>query len=702
MTTNNRLDAASAGPRESPSQGDAAPRGLPSDAELTRWANELFAIPPGGVQVPTSDVPHGARGAPLGPEGAGRESEATLGVVEEQRLGSLLHPQRSSASPDPGPPVASSSSTGEKPPMPSGGSLGSTAVSGPTEIGSGRAAPPAGGPWPGGARDARRPPSVAPGPVPLPGISRGGIGRPLPDSSGGISATSLPRTSRAAEGAAPPWLAGGSELTRPSSPLGPTRLDVASVHGFAETLDSPELSRLPSGAGPRSLGDSTVAGSYYFLRDMLTAPSTGTPSEGTRPPTVEHPPETWAHRREFDVHAVRADFPILKEQVHGRPLIWFDNAATTQKPTTVIERLAHFYRHENSNIHRGAHELAARATDAYESARETVRRFINASDSSEIVFVRGATEAINLVAQSWGRQNVAPGDEIVVTHLEHHANIVPWQQLATEKGAHLRVAPVDDSGQIKLEDYQRLLNRRTRIVALPQVSNALGTITPAREMIEIAHRYGAKVLVDGAQSIAHLPTDVQSLDADWYAFSGHKIYGPTGIGVLYGKSDLLNATLPWQGGGNMIQDVTFEKSTYQPAPGRFEAGTGNIADAVGLAAALEYLNSIGMPLINRYEHELLLYGIDALRRVDGLRLIGTAPEKASVMSFVLQGHDNQTVGKALDAHGIAVRAGHHCALPILRRFGLESTVRASLALYNTHAEIDALVGVLESLRAGRG
>jgi cysteine desulfurase / selenocysteine lyase len=412
-------------------------------------------------------------------------------------------------------------------------------------------------------------------------------------------------------------------------------------------------------------------------------------------------PDLGLSSRSFEVGEIRRDFPILLERVNGRPLVWLDNAATTQKPQSVIDRLNHFYAHENSNIHRAAHELAARATDAYEGAREKARRFLNASRVQEIIFVRGATEGINLVAQSWGRQNIQKDDEIVITWLEHHANIVPWQMLCAEKGARLRVAPVDDTGQIILDEYTKLIGPRTRLVAFPQVSNALGTVTPSEEMIEIAHRHGAKVLVDGAQAVSHMAVDVQLLDCDFYVFSGHKIFGPTGIGVVYGKSDILERTQPWQGGGSMITDVTFEKTIYNVPPARFEAGTGNIADAVGLGAALDYVQRIGLPNIARYEHDLLIYATDALRSVPGLRLIGTAKEKASVLSFVLDGYRTEDIGTALNREGIAVRAGHHCAQPILRRFGLESTVRASLALYNTCEEVDALVAALWNLRQGR-
>ncbi|NCQ70968.1 MAG: cysteine desulfurase [Microcystis aeruginosa L111-01] len=400
----------------------------------------------------------------------------------------------------------------------------------------------------------------------------------------------------------------------------------------------------------------------------------------------------------FDVHTVRQDFPILQERVNGKPLIWFDNAATTQKPQAVIDRLVHFYSHENSNVHRAAHELAARSTDAYEAARETVRRFLNASSANEIIFVRGTTEGINLVAKSWGQQTLQAGDEIVLTHLEHHANIVPWQQLAAQTGAKLRVVPVDDHGQILLAEYQQLLNSRTKLVAFSHVSNALGTITPAKQIIDLAHRVGAKVLLDGAQSVSHIPIDVQQLGCDWFVFSGHKVFGPTGIGVLYGQEDLLNATVPWQSGGNMIVDVTFERTVYQAAPTRFEAGTGNIADAVGLGTALDYVQQIGLTTIANYEHELLEYATAGLTTIPGLRLIGTATDKAAVLSFVLQGFDVEVIGQALNREGIAVRAGHHCAQPILRRFGLEATVRPSLAFYNTKAEVDALVAALERLQ----
>jgi cysteine desulfurase/selenocysteine lyase len=400
----------------------------------------------------------------------------------------------------------------------------------------------------------------------------------------------------------------------------------------------------------------------------------------------------------FDAYQVKKDFPILQEQVNGKPLIWLDNAATTQKPKQVIDRISYFYEHENSNIHRAAHELAARATDAYEAARQKVQRFINAASPNEIVFVRGTTEAINLVAKSWGEQFLNAGDEVIVSHLEHHANIVPWQQLAAKKGIKLRVIPVDDDGQVLLDEYAKLLNHKTKLVSFTQVSNALGTVTPAKTIINLAHQAGAKVLLDGAQSVSHIRADVQALDADWFVFSGHKVFGPTGIGVVYGKEALLNQTIPWQGGGNMIKDVTFEYTQYHAAPSRFEAGTGNIADAVGLGAALDYVNKLGIDNIYQYEHYLLQYATQLLQQVPGLKLIGTAKEKTSVLSFTLQGYTNDQVGQALNKEGIAVRTGHHCAQPILRRFGLESTVRPSLAFYNTCTDVDTLVATLHQLK----
>ncbi|MFT4193926.1 family 2A encapsulin nanocompartment cargo protein cysteine desulfurase [Ottowia sp.] len=474
------------------------------------------------------------------------------------------------------------------------------------------------------------------------------------------------------------------------APGGADPLEALARLPFAPTEPPRAVPVVPAAAQPPATPSADPR--FYFVDAVVlpggyTTPATPGARESGAPD--RHPP--------FDVHAVRRDFPILAERVNGRPLAWLDNAATTQKPRQVIERLAYFYEHENSNIHRAAHELAARATDAYEAAREKVRAFLNAPDVDEVIFVRGTTEAINLVAQSWGGRHVGEGDEIVVSHLEHHANIVPWQQLAAAKGAKLRVIPVDDSGQVRLDEYQKLLNDRTKIVAVTQVSNALGTVVPVKRIVELAHRAGAKALVDGAQSVSNMRVDVQDIGADFFVFSGHKVFGPTGIGALWGRREVLEDMPPWQGGGNMIADVTFEKTVFQPLPNTFEAGTGNIADAVGLGAAIDYVQRLGLENIARYEHELLVYGMDCLRRIPGVRLIGTAADKASVMSFVLDGRTTDEVGQALNQEGIAVRTGHHCAQPILRRFGVEATVRPSLAFYNTFEEIDRLAEVVRKL-----
>lgn len=390
----------------------------------------------------------------------------------------------------------------------------------------------------------------------------------------------------------------------------------------------------------------------------------------------------------YDVQALRADFPILRETVNGRPLVWLDNAATTQKPRCVIDRLLYYYEHENSNVHRAAHTLARRATDAYEGARRAAAGFLGASFADEIVFVRGATEAINLVASSWGPLFVREGDEILITELEHHANIVPWQFLCRRTGARLVCCPVDDSGQIDLSEYKRLLSPRTKLAAFSHVSNVLGTIAPAREMAHLAHGVGAAVLIDGAQAAAHMPVDVRALEADFYVFSGHKLFGPTGIGVLYGRYALLGAMAPYQGGGNMITSVTLEESRFKEPPHRFEAGTGSIADAAALESAVRYVSGVGLDVIARYEEDLLAYLTERLRAIPGLTIVGNAAQKAAVVSFYLVGVDSDGAARSLDAEGIAVRAGHHCAQPALRRFGLEKAVRASLAMYNTYEEID--------------
>ena len=392
----------------------------------------------------------------------------------------------------------------------------------------------------------------------------------------------------------------------------------------------------------------------------------------------------------FDVHRVREDFPLLRQQVHGQPLVYLDNAATSQKPQAVIDTLTRYYGEENSNVHRGVHLLSERATEAYEAARANVRRFLNAADTREIIFVRGTTEGINLVAQSYGRASITAGDEIIISWMEHHSNIVPWQMLCEEKGAILRVVPINDHGEALLDEYERLLNPRTKFVALVHVSNALGTINPVKQMIEMAHRQRVPVLLDGAQAVAHLPVDVQELDCDFYVFSGHKVLGPTGIGILYGKADFLEGMPPYQGGGDMILSVTFEKTRYNTLPYKFEAGTPHIAGVVGLGAALDYLRGVGLARIGAYEQELLSYGADVLSAIRGLRLIGTAKEKAGVLSFVLEGIHAHDIGTILDQEGIAIRAGHHCAMPVMQRFGVPATARASLAFYNTRGELDAL------------
>ena len=511
-------------------------------------------------------------------------------------------------------------------------------------------------------------------------------------------------------------------LTRepPAAPPGLNGFSPDGALGTAPENEVRQWSYLPGGARPASTGNPLSLAdlglaeaprvpaapasevSYYFIDESVAAAVPRATDPGRTLPTPAAA-DASAHPA-FDVDRVRREFPALAERVHGdRPLVWLDNAATTQKPEAVISRLDHFYRHENSNIHRAAHEMAARATDAYEAAREKVARFLHAPSSDGVVFARGTTEAINLVAHAWARHNVRAGDEIVITWLEHHANIVPWQQLCQATGAVLRVAPVDQSGQVMLGEYEKLLGPSTRLVAFSHVSNVLGTVTPAREMVQIAHRHGARVLIDGAQAVSHMRVDVQELDCDWYAFSGHKVFGPTGIGVLYGKPQLLNSMPPWQGGGNMIRDVTFERTLYQQAPVRFEAGTTSIADAVGLGAALDYLERVGIENVSRYEHELLAYATARLLELPGLRIIGTAPDKAAVLTFVLDGLAAEQIGEALDREGIAVRAGHHCAQPIVRHYGHESTVRASLAFYNTRADIDALIAALRQLatRSGR-
>lgn len=403
-------------------------------------------------------------------------------------------------------------------------------------------------------------------------------------------------------------------------------------------------------------------------------------------------------RTVYDVDRIRRDFPILDRQVRsGKKLVYLDNAATTQKPQAVIDRLLRYYTEENSNVHRGVHYLSEVATAAYESARTTVKRFINARDEKEVVFTRGTTESINLVTNSWGRRNVRAGDEVLITAIEHHSNIVPWQLLCEEKEAALRVVPVDDNGELILEEYAKLLTPRTRIVAFGHASNALGTINPVKKMIAMAHANGSVVLVDGAQGVPHLKVDVQDLDCDFYAFSGHKVYAPTGIGVLYGKQALLDAMPPYQGGGDMILSVSFEKTTYNALPYKFEAGTPNISGVIGLATALDYVSSLGLQNIAAHEQDLLHYATAQMNEIKGLRIIGTASEKASVISFTLEGVHPHDIGTILDQEGIAVRTGHHCAQPLMMRFNVPATGRASFGLYNTREEADALIAGLHKV-----
>ncbi|MGE0462678.1 MAG: cysteine desulfurase [Vicinamibacterales bacterium] len=400
----------------------------------------------------------------------------------------------------------------------------------------------------------------------------------------------------------------------------------------------------------------------------------------------------------FDVTAIRADFPILGTEVHGRPLVYLDNAATTQKPRAVLQALQDYYASSNANVHRGVHHLSGKATDLFESARGRIGRFIGAADAREVIFTRNATEGINLVAQAWGRAHVRAGDEVLISAMEHHSNIVPWQMLCEEKGATLRVIPMFDSGELDMEAFARLLSPRTRMVAVSALSNALGTVNPVEQITRAAHEAGAMVLVDGAQAAYHMPVDVGAIGCDFFVLTGHKLYGPTGIGVLYGKAAILDAMPPWQGGGDMISSVTFERSTWNVLPYKFEAGTPHIAGAVGLGVAVDYIGAIGMDRIQAHERELLAYGTEALRQVPGLTLVGTAPRKASILSFVMDGIHPHDLGTIVDREGVAIRTGHHCAQPVMDRLGIPATARASLAMYNTREEIDALVAALHKAR----
>jgi cysteine desulfurase / selenocysteine lyase len=410
------------------------------------------------------------------------------------------------------------------------------------------------------------------------------------------------------------------------------------------------------------------------------------------------PRETHAVPGGYDVEKIRSDFPVLQQKVHGKPLVYLDNAATTQKPLAVIEALENYYRHDNSNIHRGVHTLSERATQAYEDTRSAVQRFINAAEAREIVFLRGTTEAINLVAQTYGRKHVGAGDEVLITAMEHHSDIVPWQMLCEEKGAKLRVAPINERGELVLDEFEHLLSDRTKIVAIGHLSNALGTINPIKQIVHMAHARNIPVLVDGAQAAPRMKVDVQDLDCDFYAVSGHKMYAPTGIGFLYGKASVLEAMPPWQGGGDMIASVTFDKTVYNRLPYKFEAGTPNIADTIGLGAAVEYLDRLGLEQIEEHEADLLAYATREIEKIPGITIIGTAREKAGVLSFVMEDIHPHDIGTILDSEGIAVRTGHHCAQPVMQRYNIPATVRASFGLYNTREEVDALVRGIHKVR----
>ena len=471
---------------------------------------------------------------------------------------------------------------------------------------------------------------------------------------------------------------------------------VAEMEGVPQTAPKPSTETDWAQIAADVLHETSATPSEAYSPTLVSASKVADTPKGA--PKATALPRSHAAIGSVPVEKYRADFPILQEpHSSGRPLVWFDNGATTQRPQQVIDRISYYYAHENSNVHRGAHELAARSTDAYENARSTVAKFLGAGNAKDIVFVRGTTEGINMVAQSYVRPLLRPGDEIILSMLEHHANIVPWQMIAAATGAIIRVIPVDADGQLILSEYTKLFNSHTRFVSVAHVSNVLGTVTPVAELVAIAHAHGVRILIDGAQSVAHLPVNVTALDPDFYVFSGHKVFGPNGIGAVFGKSDALEEAQPYQGGGNMIADVTFERTIYQSAPNKFEAGTGSIADAVGLGAALEYMMQVGMANVAAYEHELTQYGMTRLAAIPGLHLIGTTRNKSGVLSFVLDNHDIESVGKYLDSQGIAVRAGHHCAQPILRHYGLEGTVRPVLAFYNTQEEIDLLADALARL-----
>ena len=535
---------------------------------------------------------------------------------------------------------------------------------------------------------------------------RGSVDSQLQQALAGLTPSLTPPSNLATPSGLPTATTPPSHLATPSSshpvsiPTGnlpSDRFDIDAISRLVRDLSGqiPAISKIPSPVGSIDVPhhQALVPGSEAEVQRGIESATPASLRSAT-----ERSFNFNSTGEPFDVHVIRRDFPILHQQVNGRPLIWMDNAATTQKPQSVIDSLSRFYERDNSNIHRAAHTLAARATDAYEGAREKVQRFLGAGNASEIVFLRGTTEAINLVANTFGRKYIRAGDEIILSTLEHHANIVPWQMLAQATGAVIKVIPINDRGEINMGEYTRLLNSRTRIVSITQVSNSLGTVVPVAEMTHLAHRHGARVLVDGAQAVSHMPIDVQAIGCDFYVFSGHKLFAPSGIGALYAKQELLEDLPPWQGGGSMIRHVTFEETIYSDPPAKFEAGTPNIADAVGLGTAIDYITRLGMSNIERYEHEITAYATEQLARIPGLRPIGTALNKVSVLSFILDDIPTEKVGQMLAQEGIAVRAGHHCAQPSLRHFGLATTVRPSLAFYNTRAEIDRLVEVIKNIR----
>ncbi|MEI6205449.1 MAG: SufS family cysteine desulfurase [Desulfuromonadales bacterium] len=542
-------------------------------------------------------------------------------------------------------------------------------------------------------------PSASPDGFGIPGLS--GLSPSFPGSTGGAGSSAENFSIPGAAGLGSHGYSAPSPKAIPSDTVGIPGLSGISPSwpGIpGETPTTPESFTVP-GSTAHSAGG--LSAFVQKIRSGQIRDENGTCQAGHDPGALQRifasKSASGSGPRPLDIPAIRKDFPALNQKVHGKQLAWMDNGATTQKPQSVIDAISRFYENDNSNIHRGAHTLAARATDAFEQARQKVQTFIGASSSKDIIFVRGTTEGINLVAQTYGRKFLQPGDEIILSTLEHHANIVPWQMIAKEKGAVIRVIPVNDRGEVMLEAYEALLGPRTKMVALTQASNSLGTILPVAEMTHSAKRYNARVLIDGAQSVSHMPVNMQEIGCDFFVFSGHKIFAPTGIGAVYINEQLHEILPPWHGGGNMIKNVTFEETTYNEAPAKFEAGTPNIADAVGLGAALDYVNRLGLVNTGKYEHELLEYATEQLSRINGVRLLGSAREKVSVISFVVKDRETEEVGRFLDQEGIAVRAGHHCAQPSLRRFGVESSVRPSFAFYNTFDEIDRLADAVRKI-----